>query len=215
MEPIAAPANPFVVDGALALPSLGECFLLPGNWLIYLLASRLPAVAELLGVGPADYGGAFAAVSAWLAWLVVAIALIAATSAVRRFDRAVTRRIVGGVAEIARHVRMALAFARYRRRRRTQRKEPTFEGEEPILSRDELTVLELHARLAAGFALSVSDVAEELDQRVYEIRGMLERLQRLELLHATVGGLDGETAHTLTSRGRAFLRLLHARPSAA
>ncbi len=64
------------------------------------------------------------------------------------------------------------------------------------MSRDEERALELHARLAPGFALAVSDVAEELDVRVYEVRSVVERLQRLKLLQSTVGGLDGETAYT-------------------
>jgi hypothetical protein len=215
MEPITPPANPFVVDGAFAIPSFEQWFYLPGDWLIYLLASRVPAVADLLGVEPADYGGAFAGFLAWVLWVALAIALIAAAAAVRRFDRAVTRGIVDGVAELKRRIRMLVAFARYRRQRRVARKEPTFEGEEPSLSRDEVRALELHARLAPGFALAVSDVAEELHARVYEVRGALERLQRLQLLQSTVGGLDGETAYTLTSAGRALLRLRHARPTTA
>ncbi len=213
MDSIATPTNPFLVDGALAVPSFEQWFFLPGDWSIYWLASRAPAAATLLGVGPADYGSAFAALFAWLLWLAFAIALIAAAATVRRFDRAVTRRIVEGMAELKRRIRMALVFAQYRRRRLAQRKEPTFDGEEPTLSRDEVRALELHARLAPGFALAISDVAEALHARLYEVRSMLERLQRLQLLKSTVGGLDGETAYTLTSAGRALLRLHHARPS--
>jgi hypothetical protein len=215
MESIATPTNPFVVDGALAVPSFEQWFFLPGDWSIYWLASRVPAAAELLGVGPGHYGSVFAGFLAWLVWLALAIALIAAAATVRRFDRAVTRRIVDGVAELKRRLRMALVFAQYRRRRRAVRKEPTVDGEEPTLSRDEVRALELHARLAPGFALAVSDVAEGLNARLYEVRSVLERLQRLQLLTSTVGGLDGETAYTLTSAGRALLRLHHARPSVA
>jgi hypothetical protein len=215
MEPITTPANPFVVDGAIAIPSFEEWFYLPGDWLIYWLSSRVPPLAELLGVGPADYGGAFAGLLSWLLWIAFAIALIAAAATVRRFDRAVTSGLVDGVAELKRRIRMAVAFARYRRQRKVVRKEPTFDGEEPSLSRDEERALELHARLAPGFALAVNDVAEELDVRVYEVRSVVERLQRLKLLQSTVGGLDGETAYTLTSAGRALLRLRHARPTTA
>jgi hypothetical protein len=213
MEPITTPANPFIVDGAIAIPSFEEWFFLPGDWLIYLLTSRVPPLAELLGVGTDDYGGAFAGLLSWLLWIAFALALLAAAATVRRFDRAVTRGIVDGMAELKRRIRMAVAFARYRRQRKVQRKEPTFDGEEPGLSRDEERALELHARLAPGFALAVSDVAEELDVRVYEVRSVVERLQRLKLLQSTVGGLDGETAYTLTSAGRALLRLRHARPT--
>jgi hypothetical protein len=215
MESLETPANPFIVDGALAIPSFEQWFYLPGDWLIYLLASRMPAIAEPLGVGPAEYGGPVAGLLSWSIWVALAIALIAAAATVRRFDRAVTRAIADGAAELKRRVRMAVAFARYRRQRKVVRKEPTFDGEEPSLSRDEERLLELHLRLAPGFALAISDAAEELHARAYEVRTKLERLQRLKLLQSTVGGLDGETAHTLTPAGRALLRLRHARPTTA
>lgn len=76
-------------------------------------------------------------------------------------------------------------------------------------------MLELHARLAPGFALGVSDVAAELAVRIHEIRPALERLTRLKLLQSTVGGLDGETAFTVTAAGRAMLRLYATRPTTA
>jgi hypothetical protein len=217
MEPIPTPVNPFVTDtGALVFPSLMEWFFLPGDWFIYLVASRLPPAAQLLQIGPADYGGTFSGFLAWIAWLVLALAAIAATAAVRRFDRAVTSTIVGVAIEIRRRIRMTLAFARYRRGRPDRRTEPVMEvGELPALSRDELRALELHARLAPGFALAVGDVAEALAARGYEVRGVLERLRQLRLLQATVGGLDGEPAYTLTAAGRALLRLHRASPRPA
>jgi hypothetical protein len=213
VETIPTPPNPFVDDfGQLALPSFVEWFFLPGDWVLYLLSSRLPAVAETLDIGSGDYGGTLAGFLAWVCWIALAIASIASVAAVRRFDRAVTRRFADFIAELRRRVRMAIAFARYRRKQRVQRKEPTFEvGELPSLRAAEVRILELHANLAPGFALAVSDVAEELDARGYEVRTALERLQKLELLQATVGGLDGETAYTLTAAGRGTLHALHAR----
>jgi hypothetical protein len=215
METLSTPPNPFVADGALAVPSFEQWFFLPGDWGLYLLVSRAPAVAEFLGIGAAEYGGTLAGFLAWIAWLLLAIALIAATSAVRRFDRTITLGIADGIAELKRRIRMAIVFARYRRGRRTERKEPTFVGEEPSLSRNEQRVLELHAKLAPGFALSVSDVAAAFNARGYQVRDVLERLKRLDLLHTTVGGLDGEPAYTLTVAGRALLQLRDARPSTA
>jgi hypothetical protein len=217
MEPIPTPPNPFLTEaGTLVLPSFEEWFFLPGDWLVYLLASRAPFVAELFGVGPQDYGATLAGFVAWICWIMLAIVSIAATSAVRRFDRALTGRILYAVRELRRHVRMASVFAQYRRKLAAQRKEPSFDvAEEPGLSRDELRVLELHARLSPGFALSTSDVAHELGSRGYEIRTALERLQKLKLLQATVGGLDGETAYTLSAAGRTVLQIRHARPRVA
>ncbi len=217
MEPIQPPPNPFLTEaGTLVLPSFEEWFFLPGDWLVYLLASRAPVVAQSLGVGPQDYGATLAGFVAWICWIMLVIVSIAATSAVRRFDRALTDRILYAVRELRRHVRMATVFAQYRRKLAAQRKEPSFDvGEEPGLSRDELRVLELHARLSPGFALSTSDVAHELGARGYEIRTALERLQKLKLLQATVGGLDGETAYTLSGAGRTLLQIRHARPRVA
>lgn len=217
MEPIPTPPNPFVAaDGRLTVPSLSEWFFLPGDWLIYLLTSHAPALADILGISAADYGGRLAGFLAWVCWVALAIATIAAAAAVRRFDRALTSGIAAAAAGIKRRVRMAVAFARYRQQqRRKVRKEPTFQGEEPTLSRNEVRALELHAKLAPGFALAVSDVVEELDVRAHEARAVLERLQRLNLVQSTVGGLDGDAAYTLTSSGRALARMLHARPKHA
>ena len=217
MEPITAPPNPFVAEtGSLVIPSFEELFFLPGDWLIYLLSSRAPPVAEMFGLSPADYGGTLAGFIAWTCWIVLALTAIATTSAVRRFDRAVTGGIIDACMELRRRWRMALVFAEYRRKVRAHRKEPTIDvAEEPGLSRDELRVLQLHARLSPGFALSTRDVAEELNTRVHEIRAALERLQKLNLLNATVGGYDGETAYTLSPAGRTLLQIRHARPRIA
>ena len=217
MEPITAPPNPFVAEtGSLVIPSFEECFFLPGDWLIYLLSSHAAPVATAIGVGPSDYGGTFAGFLAWFCWIALAVVAIAATSAVRRFDRAVTGGIIDACMELRRRWRMALVFADYRRKLRAQRKEPTIDVvEEPGLSRDELRVLQLHAKLSPGFALSTSDVAQELRASGHEIRGALERLQKLNLLNSTVGGYDGETAYTLSPAGRTLLQIRHARPRIA
>ena len=50
MGSIAVPENPFVVDGALALPSFAQWFYLPGDWAIYLLAT----LRSFRGVGSAQ-----------------------------------------------------------------------------------------------------------------------------------------------------------------
>ena len=217
MEPVLKPPNPFVAEtGSLVIPSFEEWFFLPGDWVIYLLSSWTPPVADMLGVSPADYGGTLAGFLAWVCWIVLAIVAIATTSAVRRFDRALTNGIFDLGLELRRRVRMALVFVEYRRKARARRKEPTIDVvEEPGLSRDELRVLELHARLSPGFALSTSDVAEELGTRGHEIRAALERLRKLNLLQATVGGHDGETAYTLSAAGRTLLQIRHARPRVA
>src|SRR5687767_10715031 len=172
MEPITAPPNPFVAEtGSLVFPSFEEVFFLPGDWILYFLSSRAAPVADMLGVGPADYGGTLAGFFAWFCWIALALVAIATTSAVRRFDRALTYGLIDAALGLRRRVRMAFVFAEYRRKLRAQRKEPTIDvTEEPGLSGDELRVLQLHARLSPGFALSTSDVAQELRKSGHEIR---------------------------------------------
>jgi hypothetical protein len=206
MDVLAQPPNPFSDDaGALVFPSLSQLFCLPGDWAIYAVARYVPAVAEWLGVGAADYGSAYSAAVSLVAWSFLTILLIVAWAAVRDFDRAVTRRVIWLYTEALRHIRMGIARVKHRAglKRRT---EPVIEVTEmPGLGPDEIRVLRVHASVGPGYALAVSDVAERLEARGYQIRGVLERLQTLKLLQATVGGLDGETAYTMTPLGRALL----------
>jgi len=206
MDVLAPPPNPFSDgDGALVFPSLFELFCLPGDWAIYVVARYVPAMAEWLGVGATDYGSAYSAAVSIVAWALLTILLIVAWAAVRDFDRAVTGRVSWLYAETLRHIRMAIRRVKYRVGRK-QRTEPVIEVTEvPGLGLDEIRVLRVHASVGPGYALAVSDVAERLEARGYEIRGALERLQTLKLLQATVGGLDGETAYTMTPLGRALL----------
>jgi DNA-binding MarR family transcriptional regulator len=173
--------------------------------MIYGIATYVPSAADWLGIDAASYSGAYSAALSILAWSLLTILLIIAWAAVRDFDRAVTRGVSGLYTEALRQLRMAIARFKYRHgpKRRT---EPVIEVTEvPDLGLDEIRVLRLHASLGPGYALAVSDVAERLEARGYQVRGLLERLQSLQLLQATVGGLDGESAYTLTPLGRAIL----------
>jgi len=206
MDVLAQPPNPFIDDaGALALPSFAKLFCLPGDWAIYVVATYVPSVAQWLGIEASAYGGAYSAAVSLVGWSVLTIMLIVAWAAVRDFDRAVTRGVAGLGSETLRHIRMAIARFKYRHGAKP-RTEPVIEVTEvPDLGLDEIRVLRLHATLGAGYALAVSDVAERLETRGYQIRGVLERLQALKLLQSTVGGLDGESAYTLTPLGRIIL----------
>ena len=206
MDVLAQPPNPFIDDaGTLALPSLAKLYCLPGDWAIYGVATYAPWAAQWLGIEAADYGSAYSVAVSLVAWAALTILLIVAWAAVRDVDRAVTRGVSRLASETMRRIRMAIARFKYRHgpKRRT---EPAIEVTEvPELKLDELRVLRLHASLGPGYALAVSDVAERLEARGYQIRGVLEHLQGLKLLQATVGGLDGESAYTLTPLGRIIL----------
>jgi DNA-binding IclR family transcriptional regulator len=73
------------------------------------------------------------------------------------------------------------------------------------LSATELRVLQLHAGLAPGYALSVSEVAQALRARRHDTRELLSALKELGLLNRTLGGTDDETSYTLSAAGKALL----------
>lgn len=127
------PPNPFLADEAstaLAIPSLFDLFFLPGDWAIYWVARYLPAVAEWLGLGPEAYGTSVSAVASSVTWLVTFIGLIILWASIRNLDRAVTRGIAAGYADVRRRIRIVVVLASYRRRQRVKRTEPTIIVEE-------------------------------------------------------------------------------------
>jgi hypothetical protein len=192
------------------VPWLEQAFFLPGDWLIWMLAAYSPPVAEFLELGVADYGGVLSGFLSALAWLGLIVVVAMSYAAVRDIDRALTQGAGRIYAEARRRGRVAAILLALRLRR--ERQEPATEDavelvEETELSPTELRVLRLHAELRPGYALAVGEVAAALGVRRDQAQQVLQALERLTLLHGTLGGLDGENAYTLTSAGRAFLVL--------
>jgi hypothetical protein len=205
MDATLTPPSP--LTAAHAFDSARQIFFVPGDWAIYTVARYLEPIADAFGIGPADYGSAYSACLSLVGWSLIAIALIASAGAVRDADRLITSKIGAVYREAVRRLRLLAALARYRHKRRRPQPAVVELVEEPDLGRNELRVLEAHANVGAPYALAKSEVALLLKARVHEIEGALERLQRLALLDSTIGGLDGETAYTLTPTGRAVLRV--------
>ena len=133
MDELPTPPNPFLADEAsaeLALPSLLELFFLPGDWSIYLVARYVPSVGEWLGLSADSYGTMLSGLISFAAWLLTFIGLIILWASIRNFDRAVTRTIAAGYADVRRRIRMVVVLADYRRRQRGKRIEPTIIVEE-------------------------------------------------------------------------------------
>jgi hypothetical protein len=126
MSSIARPPNPFVTEAAWQVPALRDIFLLPGDWALYLMGSYAPSLGAWLGIDAADYGSAGAAVLAFWFWLLLSLALIMASAAVRRFDRALTGVVAKAYADVRYRLRLLRTLAAYRRRA-PQRVEPTFD----------------------------------------------------------------------------------------
>jgi hypothetical protein len=185
---------------------LYAAYFLPGDWLLWTMSSQLPSVARFLEVGAGDYGGVLSGFISTCAWVLLLVSGSIAYQSVRDADRAMTRGIADLCADIGRRARIAAALLRMRMRKRKPATPEKIEVAEDLeVSRDELKTLQLYGELEPGYALAVSDVAAALHARSHEVRRLLERLAHLGLLGSTVGGLEGESAYTLTRAGRALL----------
>jgi DNA-binding MarR family transcriptional regulator len=202
----------------LTISRLGEgllvLFFAPGDWLLWTVVSYAPPVAAFLEISAADYGGVLSGFISALAWLAALVIVSVVAMAVRDFDQALTCRIVQWHQDVRRRIRVASNLIGFRWRRLAERRgsqrrrvEPTIElSEELDVSVAELRVLHAHSELPPGYALPLSDAAVRLGAAKADVERMLSRLKQLNLLCSTVGGLDGESAYTLTAAGRAFLQ---------
>ena len=199
-------------DGELTISDVflwfGDAFFLPGDWLIWTMATYASPIARFLELGPSAYGGILSGVVSALAWLASLLVVIIVYGKVRDFDHALTAMIGRGFAETRRRIRMSVVLTgvRLRSLRPKARKEPHVEVAQEIeLSEVELNVLRLNADLPRGYALSESDIAEKLELRKNRTQEVLGKLRKLGLLETTLGGGDGETAYRLTGAGRGLL----------
>lgn len=182
---------------------------MPGDWLIWVTLTYVSPVARFFGVDAGDYGGVLSGVVSAVVWCLGAKLVVSTFGATRDFDHALTRSLIRKYGETRRRMRVGVALLGYWLRRGFQRQRPDHEAiefpEELELNDRELHVLRLHFELMPGYALTLSDVAAALGLGRNETRGVLERLLRLRLLAATLGGGDGENSYALTRAGRAFL----------
>ena len=123
---ISTPWSPLVADvngdGQFTISDVGswlaQVFFLPGDWLIWTISVYMPAVAGLLEVGDADYGGVVSGLVSACAWFVLLTSLMIAYDFVRVVDLATTRRIRIIYAELRRRVRVASVLIASRLRKR-------------------------------------------------------------------------------------------------
>jgi hypothetical protein len=186
---------------------LEKAFFLPGDALLYVLITYAPPVAQLFAISSSDYGGVLSGFVSVIAWLVVLIVAGITYFAARDLDRALTQGIRRFCAELKRRLRVAAALLRSRRNRtRAPRDEPAIDfSMEFEFSDVEWRALRLHGDLQPGYALALSEVAAALELSHDEARRVLSKLKTLRLLDSTVGGLEGESAYTLTKTGRVYL----------
>lgn len=194
-------------------------FFFPGDAALYAMMRYTPALANFLEIGSQDYGGllsGFISVCAWLAAFVLCAILL---QKLRDADRRATAGASALTQGVARRLRIAHALLRQRLRARASGRDDT-RGDlvsystEVDLSPLELRALALHAKLAPGYALSVSDAARGLGLRLRETEDLLAKLKSHGLLSRALGAGDGESAYTLAAPGRALLVMRRLAPPA-
>ena len=185
-----------------------DAFFLPGDWLIWTVATYAPPIARFLELGSSAYGGILSGFMSAFVWLASLLAVIIVYGSVRDFDRALTGMIHRGFVETRRKIRVGLALLGYwwRSRRPKSPKQSHVEfSEEVELSAVELQVLRLHGDLKHGYALSESEIAAKLALRRNRAEEALARLRKLGLIETTLGGGENEGAYRLTGAGRGLL----------
>ena len=188
--------------------NLAALFFLPGDLFLFALSTYATPVAHGLDLGPADYRGFVSGVLSACAWFMAFTIASIAYHYILDVDRRLTGTTRRLFATAGLRVRIGYALLRQRWRAWLAARRPAKQVTEVLeveLSATELRVLQLHARLAAGYALSVSEVAHALRARGHETRELLSGLKELGLLHRAIGGTDDETSYTLSAAGKALL----------
>jgi hypothetical protein len=190
------------------LERLWTLFFLPGDLFLYVLTRYAAPVARWLELGPADYRGFVSGVLSTCVWFVAFTIASITYHYLRDLDRRLTSAVRRLVATFRLRTRIRYALLRQRWRAWFATHQPVrqaTEVREVELSAPELRVLQLHAGLAAGYTLSVSEVAHALRARVYATQELLSGLKELGLLNRAMGGTDDETCYTVSAAGRALL----------
>ena len=196
----------FTTDDAFAI--LAALFFLPGDLVLFAISRYAAPLARWLDVGAGDYRGVTSGVLSACAWLAAFTVVSIAYHYLLDVDRRVTgatRQLVG-TATLRMRIAHALLRQRWRAwlaaRRPAKPVEPVREVE---LSATELRVLQVLAGLAAGYTLSISEVAQALRARTHDTQKLLYGLNELGLLNRALGGIDDETSYTWGAAGKALL----------
>ena len=198
-------------DGAFTLTDLriwfAELYFMPGDWLLWFLAAKLPAVAGFLDLGAGDYGGSVSGVVSACAWFLLAIGMLLAYHAVRTLNDLITNHCRNAYAELLRRTRLSLRLLkpRFQNRGRAGKTVETIVIEDEVrLEPQELNMLGTLMHVEPPYALSLSEAAQSVAMGRRETRAVLERLTKLKLAARATSGSEGENAYMLTQAGRAL-----------
>lgn len=192
--------------------SASDLFFVPGNYVLSILVTKLPQLAQFLGLSSDDYSGVLSGFLSALVWLALAMLVGAAIELCRRAVRTVTRSIANLWRDLLRAARMTRTWVasrihQFKHRKRAARRDVASEHVEiHDLDDLELAALRSHATLKPGFMMTATDLADDLGIRTSESQRMLSKLTGLRLVHRSAGGgRDEEEGYVLSRLGQSFL----------
>ena len=178
----------------------------PGEWLWQWLDKYSPVTADWLSGGADEPGTVFLAALAagcWLAGLLLLIGLW-------RLGRITLRKAEWAAAVVRFKLAAGLANLRTRivcrlRRLSWHSSASPAVHEQVELDDLDLAVLWRGAMLAPGFALSVSELAEQLRRRPAQVQRSLDKLHDQRLVDPLLGSTDGYGNYRLTDSGAWYM----------
>jgi DNA-binding MarR family transcriptional regulator len=200
-------------EGQSALADAGfwlyHAFFAPGGYVLSVLTTHTPRLAQFLGLDAVGQNGVPSGVISGVVWLGAVVLIVLGYKLIRDIDRALTAyigRLYEELGQTGRIVarRFGIAFRAHalRRQERLTRTEVSEQGDLTAL---ELLVLRCHAKLAPGHLSTASAIASALKVRASHVQQALARLKKLSLVDRTFGAGDGEDGYRLTRFGLDFL----------
>lgn len=209
-DTIPTPWYPFVVDVngdqqftvSDVFMWLKEVFFLPGDWLIYSVATRMPETARFLELGAADYGHNLSLLVSGVFWFALFILVIIVWRCFRAADDALTRGIRRAGSDTARRTRMAVAAFRAKMRGGAEALPYQLEFSSDVeLSAQEAKLLRAHLENGKPEGLEPQELASILGMRV----ARTERLQKKLVQMGLIERRGSQKACGLTASGSAYL----------
>lgn len=193
--------------------SIYAVFILPGDFLLSLLAEHLPLLASMLGVDSDDHFIILSTVVALLSWIFAAIVVWGAVRLVSN----ISRTIGAGFRTLSFRVSLALGNFKTRivckfRAMVLRRWPPNADSAREVRFSDlDMAVLQSAAACGPGFATSAPELAEQLMMRPAQIQRSLDKLKENKLLDSVIGSTDGFDNYRLSLSGTAFIMMLERR----
>jgi hypothetical protein len=196
-------------------PWLSRAFFWPGEAAIEMLQAYPMSMTGLLWLNDLHAGSPISAAFSAVAWLMVLRALLGIYRMGRALDDALTSVIMRYYTVVRLKSRIFLACIHDRMLRlirgNTHKGSDIDNSPSPIVSKQHLLVLNLHAALPPAHSLPLGKIASELNWRRSHTENIVTKLTRLHLLSSTLSGDYGDEAYILTRKGRACLASRHAK----